>query len=107
MRAVPLRAVGELVALARHVDRVLPGVAVPALVVAARNDHTVQLAGARRLARRIGSGPARLLVLPRSYHLVGIDVERNQVADEAAEFLETIPVFHGGEEEAEAWPRRT
>jgi len=107
MRAVPLRAVGELMGLGRHVERILPGVAAPALVVAARNDHTVKLTGARRLARRIGSGPARLLVLPRSYHLVGIDVERDQVADAVAKFLEKIPVFHGGEEEAEAWPRRT
>jgi carboxylesterase len=106
MRAIPLRAVGELVQLARYVDRILPGVAAPALVVAARHDHTVKLAGARRLARRIGSGPARLLVLPRSYHLVGIDVERDQVADAVAEFLETIPAFHGGEE-GEAWPRLT
>ena len=106
MPAVPLRAVGELVQLARHVDRILPGVAAPALVVAARHDHTVKLAGARRLARRIGSGPARLLLLPRSYHLVGIDVERDEVADAVAGFLETIPAFHGGEE-GEAWPRRT
>ncbi|HET9597842.1 MAG TPA: alpha/beta fold hydrolase [Anaeromyxobacteraceae bacterium] len=107
MRAVPLGAVGELVALAHHVDAILPGVVAPALVVASRHDHTVRLAGARRLARRVGSGPARLLVLERSYHLVGIDVERDRVADAVAEFLETIPAFHGGEEEGEAWPRRT
>jgi carboxylesterase len=107
MRAVPLGAVGELLGLARHVDALLPGIVAPAIVVAARNDHTVRLAGARRLARRLGSGPARLLVLERSYHLVGIDVERDVVADAVAEFLENIPAFHGGEEEGEAWPRRT
>jgi carboxylesterase len=107
MRAVPLGAVGELVALARHVDAILPGIVAPAIVVAARNDHTVRLAGARRVARRLGSGPAQLVVLERSYHLVGIDVERDRVADAVAEFLETIPAFHGGEEEGEAWPRRT
>ncbi len=46
----------------------------------------------RRLARRIGSGPAELIVLPRSRHLVGIDVERDRVADEAARFLESLPL---------------
>jgi carboxylesterase len=92
MDAVPLAAVAELVALERHVDRVLPGIAAPALVVHGARDHTVTLAGARRLARRIGSGPAELVVLPRSWHLVGIDVERDRVADEAARFLESLPL---------------
>jgi carboxylesterase len=92
LAAVPLAAVGELADLARHVDRLLPGIVAPTVVVAGGHDHTVKLAGARRLARRVGSGPARLVVLPRSYHLVGIDVERDRCADEVATFLESIPV---------------
>jgi carboxylesterase len=92
MDAVPLSALAELALLQRHVDRLLPGIAAPALVVHGARDHTVTLAGARRLARRIGSGPARLVVLPRSWHLVGIDVERDRVADEAARFLESLPL---------------
>jgi carboxylesterase len=89
---VPLSAVSELVALAEHVDRQLPGVAAPALVIAGGHDHTVTLAGARRLARRIGSGPAELVVLPESWHLVGIDVERERCAHEVEQFLEGLPV---------------
>lgn len=92
MDAVPLAAVGELARLQRHVDRLLPGIAAPTLVVHGARDHTVTLAGARRLARRIGSGPAELVVLPRSQHLVGIDVERERVADEAARFLGALPL---------------
>jgi carboxylesterase len=92
MAAVPIAAVGELAALQAHVDRQLPGIAAPALVVHGAHDHTVTLGGARRLARRIGSGPAELLVLRRSWHLVGIDVERDRCADEAARFLESLPV---------------
>jgi carboxylesterase len=74
------------------VDRQLPGIAAPALVVAGAHDHTVTVAGARRLARRIGSGPAELIVLEDSWHLVGIDVERGLCADEAARFLSGLPV---------------
>ncbi len=91
LSGVPLSAVGELVRLARHVERLLPGIAAPAIVVAGRHDHTVRLSGARRVARRLGSGPARLVVLPRSFHLVGIDVERDRCAEEVADFLESIP----------------
>jgi len=91
MKAVPMAAVGQLQELARHVDRILPGVAAPALVIAGRHDHTVRLSGARRIASRIGSAPARLVVLPDSFHLVGIDVERDLVADEVARFFAHIP----------------
>ncbi|HEY7724639.1 MAG TPA: alpha/beta fold hydrolase [Anaeromyxobacteraceae bacterium] len=91
MKAVPIAAVGELQRLAAHVDRILPAVTAPALVVAGRGDHTVTLRGVRRVVRRIGSGPARLLVLPDSWHLVGIDVERDVVADEVAAFLARAP----------------
>lgn len=87
---VPLGAVAELQALAARVDSLLPGVAAPALVVVGARDHTVTLAGAKRLARRIGSGPAELLVLPESYHLVGVDVERDRCADAAVRFLASI-----------------
>jgi carboxylesterase len=89
---IPIGAVAELEALQRHVDRGLPGIAAPALVVHGAHDHTVTLGGARRLARRIGSGPARLVVLPRSWHLVGIDVERDRCAAAAAGFLSSLPL---------------
>jgi carboxylesterase len=91
LRAVPIAAVGELQRLAREVDDRLPSIAAPALVIAGGRDHTVRLSGARRVAERIGSGPARLLLLPQSFHLVGIDVERDLVAEETAAFLHQIP----------------
>jgi carboxylesterase len=89
---VPLGAVAELSRLQAHVDRQLPGIAAPALVVQGARDHTVTVSGAHRLARRIGSGPAELLLLPRSWHLVGIDVERDRCADAAAAFLAALPL---------------
>ena len=92
MAAVPLSAVGELQLLAREVDALLPAVRAPALVVAGGRDHTVTLEGARRLASRVGSGPARLRVLEESFHLVGIDVERDRCADEVAAFFASIPL---------------
>jgi carboxylesterase len=90
---IPLTALAELEGLQRHVDRILPGVAAPAIVVAGARDHTVTLAGARRLARRLGSGPAPLVVLKRSQHLVGIDVERDACADHVARHLAAVPPF--------------
>jgi carboxylesterase len=92
MRGVPLSAVGELDLLARHVDSLLPRVSAPALVVAGGEDHTVTLAGARRMAQRLGADGGRLVVLPSSFHLVGIDVERDRCAREVLTFFDGIPV---------------
>ncbi len=91
MDQVPLQAVGELLRFQTEVDRLLPAVRTPALVVFGAQDHTVARSGAERLAARIGSGPARLVLLPESWHLVGIDVERERCAEEVRRFLESIP----------------
>lgn len=91
MDAMPLPAVGELARMQGEVDRMLPAVRAPALVVAGGQDHTVALSGAERLAARLGGGPARLVVLAESWHLVGIDVERERCADEVRGFLASIP----------------
>ena len=111
MRAVPLSAVGELDLLARHVEGLLPAIAAPALVVAGAKDHTVTLGGARRMARRLGAGGGRLVVLPRSFHLVGIDVERERCAGEVLAFFDGLPVpasaSDAGDHEGGVWRRRT
>jgi carboxylesterase len=89
---VPLSSVAELASLAAHVERLLPVVEAPALVIHGAHDHTVTLAGARRLAQGLGSGPAEVVVLPRSFHLVGIDLERERCAELAAGFLDSLPL---------------
>jgi carboxylesterase len=94
MDAVPLRAVGELSLLQAHVEALLPRVRCPALVVAGARDATVTLAGARRLAGRVGGG-ARLVVLHRSQHLVAIDRERERCVAEVASFFDSLPVRGG------------
>jgi carboxylesterase len=106
MPGVPLPAVAELLDLGRHVDGLLPEITAPALIVAARHDHTVKLSGARRIAERIGSAPARLVVLERSFHLVGIDVERDRCAGEVATFVDTIAARpDGGAHGGASWRR--
>lgn len=90
MPGMPLEAIAELLELQRHVEGLLPDVETPALVVQGAKDHTVTMAGALRLAQEIGSGPARVVVLPESWHLVGIDVERDRCADEVERFVAAL-----------------
>jgi len=91
LKAVALQAVGQLVAFGRAVDRLLPGIATPAVIIVGGQDHTVALSGARRMSRRLGGPPARVVVLRESFHLVGIDVERADCADEVGRFFASLP----------------
>ena len=86
---LPLGALAELGRLSRRVERLLPEVRAPALVLAGGHDHTVTLGGVRRLVARLG-GAAELQVLPESFHLVAIDVEREACADAVVRFLARI-----------------
>jgi carboxylesterase len=96
MPGMPLGAVAELLRMQRHVEALLPDVETPALVVQGAQDHVVTMAGALRLASAIGSGPARVVVLPESWHLVGIDVERDRCADEVERFVAATTAAESG-----------
>jgi carboxylesterase len=83
--AIPTRALGELLAFMPEVDAALPRITAPVLVVHARHDHTAPVACAARIAERARA--RRLRILPRSYHLIAVDVERDIVAAEVTTFL--------------------
>jgi len=83
--AIPLRALGELLAFMPIVDAALADVTQPVLVLHATHDHTAPVACAHRIAERTQA--PRLRILPRSFHLIAADVERDIVAAEVITFL--------------------
>lgn len=85
-RAIPTRALGQLLAFMRIVDEALPRVTQPVLVLHAEHDHTAPVACATRIAEMTRA--QRIRILPRSYHLIAIDVERDIVAAEVTRFLD-------------------
>jgi carboxylesterase len=82
---IPVRALGELRAFMREVDGALPRIAQPVLVLHAAHDHTAPVACAQRIAERARA--RRLRILPKSYHLIASDVEREIVAAEVISFF--------------------
>lgn len=82
---IPTRALSQLVTFMGVVDAELPKVRQPVLVLHAEQDHTAPVACARYIAARTRAH--RIRILPRSYHLLAIDVERDIVAAEVSSFL--------------------
>lgn len=86
-RTIPTRALSQLVEFMSVTDEALPRLTQPVLVVHATQDHTAPVACAHRIAERARA--RRVRILPRSYHLIAVDVERDIVASEVTTFLRT------------------
>ena len=71
----------------RGAHEALPRVRTPAIVLWGARDAVVPRKAVELAAKRIGSGPARLAVFPRSAHQLALDVEREAVASEVARFF--------------------
>ena len=84
---IPVRPLGELLAFMRVVDDLLPAVRRPLLVLHGAQDHTAPVACAHQIAARVHAEPLRVRILPESYHLLAIDVERTIVAAEVGSFF--------------------
>jgi len=83
--AIPTRALAELIDFMDVVDRELPAIQTPLLVLHARQDHTAAVGSAARIASRARA--ARTRILEESYHVITIDVERDTVAAEVGAFF--------------------
>lgn len=81
----PIRALAELSRFMRVVDAALPQITAPVLVLHGAHDHTAPPACAAHIAERTRA--VRLRMLPRSFHLIASDVERDVVAAEIVDFL--------------------
>lgn len=78
-RAIPLRWGPELHELSRYGLRLAHRVRAPALIVQGACDKTVAPAGAQKLLRALASPHKELRVLPRSGHVLPLDVESDEV----------------------------
>jgi carboxylesterase len=83
---MPLGSLYEMYRLGRHVERIGPSIETPTLIVHAREDDMSHLRNAERLQRALG-GPAELLVLEDSYHMVHVDRQHALVAERTAAFF--------------------
>ena len=84
---IPTRALAQLQTFMKVTDDALPSITQPVLVLHAAQDHTAPVACAARIAERAHA--TRVRILPRSYHLIAVDVERDIVAAEVIDFLRT------------------
>ncbi|HEY4688157.1 MAG TPA: alpha/beta fold hydrolase [Anaerolineae bacterium] len=86
---IPTRAAAELYRVTRELERALPRVHVPLLVIHSRLDRVVPPADAQRIYDRAGGLDKRLVWLERGGHIATEDYDQDIVFEEARRFIET------------------
>jgi carboxylesterase len=86
LRGFPFPALAELVALQREVNELLAEVKAPLLLLHGELDHSAPASHSARIAQRVGSARVRSVLLPRSFHILGRDLDRDQVCTEVVRF---------------------
>lgn len=84
---MPIASVVQIVDLAEIVRRDLAFIEQPVLVAHGEQDHTVAPKASHELAVGLAGAVVEQLRLPRSAHLIGVDVERAELARAVVQFL--------------------
>jgi carboxylesterase len=83
----PVRASHELLKLIRQVEKILPNVTCPALLIQSTKDPTICPDSGRIIYERIGSKDKEIMVLNNSGHRLTVDAQWEQVAEKTCEFI--------------------
>ena len=84
---VPLHAAHSLRTFFRLVDRDLPQVTQPLLVLRSPQDHVVPPADSARILSRVSSRDVTEIVLEQSYHVATLDHDADRIFDESVAFI--------------------
>ncbi|WP_428423103.1 alpha/beta hydrolase [Methylibium sp.] len=89
LRGNPWHSLADMYALSAVVQRQLPHVTAPCLVIHASEDDVASVKNAHLIVERV-RGPVELVLLHDSYHMVTIDRERAVVIERTAAFMKRV-----------------
>jgi len=84
----PTRAIAQLAQLGRLVQTELPAIFRPLLLLQGGRDSVVNPSNADRIISQVSSEVRALRIFPRSGHGISVDVDRQEVAQTGADWLE-------------------
>ena len=84
---VPTKAAYSMLQFCRGARAKLPRITRPTLIMHSKNDHTAHPDNAQMIFDEIKSTDKELVWLDRSYHVITVDYERDQVYDKTLTFM--------------------
>lgn len=90
LEGFPYPALAEMLSLQAEVADLLPHVRVPTLLVHGRYDHTAPVELSAEVSQAIGSARVEREILPRSFHGVGLDIDRDRACAAVVKFVDSL-----------------
>jgi carboxylesterase len=84
---VPVAAAHHMLRAAKRARDSLPRMSAPLLVIHSRNDHTSKPVNAETIYRKAGSPDKEIVWLERSYHVITLDFDKDEVYRRTLEFI--------------------
>lgn len=84
---LPTKGTLAMLRFIKKAEKAVPDLKVPLLVIHARQDHTVDPRNAEYIHGRSGSTDKQLVWLEKSYHVITLDLEREQVYENTYRFI--------------------
>lgn len=84
---MPLRSVNELIKMQRKLERDLASISAPILVAHGAHDTTAHPSDAHRIVAGVSSVDRRLMLFPRSGHVVPVDYDGARLSTAIADFF--------------------
>lgn len=83
----PLSSMAEHLRMNRYVRKLMPAIMTPALIIHSHEDDMASVKNAEYLQQHLGSTVVRTVLLDDCYHMITVDNQREQVAQELIDFL--------------------
>ncbi|HEY4220820.1 MAG TPA: alpha/beta fold hydrolase [Myxococcota bacterium] len=87
---LPLHGIAELAALQRATEPLLSSVVAPACIFHGAHDHTIPPVSSEIIASKLASPRVERHVLRNSFHVIGIDVDRDELNALAVSFVREV-----------------
>ena len=100
LRGFPYPTLVEFVNLQAEAEAILPQVRAPLLLIHGRFDHTAPVHLSQRVAQRVSSAHVERVVLPRSFHIVGRDLDRDMACEAIVHFARIFMPAHNQDNES-------
>ena len=84
---IPTKATAAMLRYIKRAERAVPTIKAPILIMHGRQDHTVHPSNAQFIYDNIGSEDKELVWLERSYHVITLDYEKDDVFDRTYRFI--------------------
>ncbi len=84
---LPIRAVPHVLRFATRVRGLLPSLRVPIITMHSRNDHTAPHEASELIIEKAGSTDKEVVWFERSYHVITMDYDRDQVNERTLGFI--------------------